>query len=277
MPTLETYEGAYLWNYVPSLPLAATFAGIFTLATALHCVKLYKTRHWFTIPFLMGGFSEIIGYVSRAASTYNTGNLATYLIQDIFLVIPPLGFAATLYATYSRIVRAIHGEAFSPVPIRWATWIFVVGDLTCFSVQGNAAGLLGNPDLALTGDYIIIAGLILQIIVFVFFITCCVIFNKRMRVHMAKTGTVFNLPWQSWFTMLYMTSAATLIRNIYRVVEFVMQAIDQEGYLLTNEWPLYVFDAALMLFVMTSFYIWYPNTLRAQIRESMTELRSNST
>jgi hypothetical protein len=216
---------------------------------------------------------EIIGYISRAASTYNTGCLATYLIQDIFLVIPPLGFAATLYATYPRIVKAINCELLSPVPIRWATWIFVVADFTCFSVQGNAAGLLGNADLALIGDYIIIAGLILQIVVFLLFISCCVLFNLRMTAHLKKTERVLHLPWQSWFIMLYITSAAILSRNIYRVVEFIGQAINKDGYLLTHEWPLYVFDAALMLFVMASFYIWYPNTYQSQMNGSITELR----
>lgn len=217
----------------------------------------------------------MIGYISRAASTYNTGSLAIYLIQDIFLVIPPLGFAATLYATYPRIIRTMNCEFLSPVPIGWATWIFVVADFTCFSVQGNAAGLLGNRDLALTGDYIIIAGLILQIVVFMLFITCCVVFNHGMITHLKKTERVVDLPWQSWFNMLYITSAAILARNIYRVIEFVGQAIDQNGYILTHEWPLYVFDAALMLFVMASFYILYPNTQQSQIAESMTELRSD--
>lgn len=150
-----------------------------------------------------------------------------------------------------------------------------MADFTCFSVQGNAAGLLGNPDLALTGDCIIIAGLIWQIVVFVLFIACCVIFNQRMIAHLKKTERVLDLPWQSWFTMLYVTSAAILARNIYRVIEFIGQAIDQNGYLLTHEWPLYVFDAALMLFVMAGFYIWYPNTHQSQTTESITELRSD--
>jgi ABC-type multidrug transport system permease subunit len=58
MPTLEMYEGTYLWKYIPSLPLAAIFGGIFTIATAFHCAKLCKTRHWFLIPFLLGGYSR---------------------------------------------------------------------------------------------------------------------------------------------------------------------------------------------------------------------------
>lgn len=186
----------------------------------------------------------------------------------MFLVIPPLGFAATLYMVYSRIVRAIHAEDLSPVPMRWATWIFITGDLTCLTIQGNAAGLLGNESLALIADYIIIAGLILQIIVFIFFMLCCGIFNKRMRVYEAESCLVMHLPWQSCLNMLYLTSTAVLVRNIYRVVEFVMQSVNQDGYLLVTEWPLYVFDGSLMFSLMVVFYLWYPHGLNRGRRGS---------
>ena len=95
---------------------------------------------------------------------------------------------------YSRTVRAVHGENLSPVPMRWATWIFVGGDWTCFMIQGNAVGLLGKEKLTLIADYIIIAGLILQIGVFIFFLVCCGIFHKRMREYAATSCTVIQAP-----------------------------------------------------------------------------------
>ena len=202
----------------------------------------------------------------RAASTYNTGNLILYVLQSVFLVIPPVFFAATLYMVYSRIIRAVHGELFSLVTLRWATKLFVTGDVLCLLIQGNASGLLANPETTLTGDYIIIAGLILQIIIFVCFIGCCVIFNRRFRVHMAETGDVNDIPWQACLNMLYMTSTAILARNIFRVVEFSMQSVNETGYLVTTEWPLYVFDSALMLLVMIGFFVWYPNRLQSRPR-----------
>lgn len=162
---------------------------------------------------------------------------------------------------YSRIVRAVHGEHLSPVPMRWATCIFVTGDYTCFMIQGNAAGLLGKENLALIADYIIIAGLILQIMIFVFFLACCGIFHRRIRLYTAESCTVIQVPWQSCLNMLYVTSIAVLVRNIYRVVEFAMQSVDQNGYLLTTEWPLYVLDGSLMFLLMIVFYIWYPHDL----------------
>jgi len=55
MPTLQTYMGVYLWNYVPSLPLAVVFAALFALATILHTWKMVKTKMWFCLPFVIGG------------------------------------------------------------------------------------------------------------------------------------------------------------------------------------------------------------------------------
>ncbi|KAJ5092991.1 RTA1 like protein-domain-containing protein [Penicillium angulare] len=261
MPNLQTFEGAYLWKYVPQLSLSLAFLFLFTIATIVQCWKSWRAKAWFTIPFLIAGVCEVVGYATRAFCFDKTGSLILYLFQDIFLVLPPIGFAATLYMVYSRAVRAIRGEALSPVPMRWATWIFVGGDWICLMIQGNAAGLLGNSNLTTIADYIIIAGLVLQIMVTIFFIGCCGTFDRRMNIHLRGTGATTDVPWQASFKMLYATSTMVLMRNVYRVVEFVSQAVNQEGYLQTREWPLYVFDASLMWLLMGAFFIWYPSWL----------------
>ena len=48
----------------------------------------------------------------------------------------------------------------------------------------------------------------------------------------------------------------------------------QHGFLLENEWPLYVFDGALMILVMVGFFVWFPAQLQPSSRESMVELTS---
>ncbi|CAG7997219.1 unnamed protein product [Penicillium nalgiovense] len=277
MPILETYEGVYLWHYVPSLPLAITFTALFCLATTAHIWKLHTTKMWSNLPFVLGGILEIIGYVFRAVSTYSTGELVPYIMQDIFLVLPPVFFAATLYMTYSHVVIAIHGEPFSPISMRWATRFFVTGDIVCLLIQGNAAGLLAKPETTKTGDYIIIAGLILQIFIFVYFLICCLLFNMRFRVQVGEAEATAHVPWQACLNMLYVTSMAILARNIFRVVEFAMQSVDDTGYLVTHEWPLYAFDGALMLLVMVVFFFWYPSQLHTKSRDSMVELTTSGT
>ncbi|EED12989.1 DUF300 domain protein, putative [Talaromyces stipitatus ATCC 10500] len=275
MPTLEPYKGDYyLWNYVPSLPAAVAFTAVFSFLTTMHTWKMVTTKSWFCLAFVIGGLCEVVGYLARAGAYNATGSLMPYLIQAIFLVIAPVFFAASLYMVYSRIVRAVHGELFSLVPPRWTTWIFVVGDWTCLNIQSGGSGLLNHASLASIGNYIIVAGLIVQVLLFVGFMICCVIFHKRFGAHIAKTGAISNAPWKSCLHMLYTTSILVLIRNIYRIVEFMM---GQHGYLLETEWPLYVFDGALMILVMIAFYIWYPARLQPNSRDSMIELLPVST
>jgi hypothetical protein len=60
MPELQKYKGTtYLWDYVPSLPLAIAFAILFTLLTLFHIYKLFRTRLWFCIPFVIGGICTL--------------------------------------------------------------------------------------------------------------------------------------------------------------------------------------------------------------------------
>ncbi|KAF2502346.1 RTA1-domain-containing protein [Lophium mytilinum] len=273
MPTLEMYEGkVYLWHYVPSLPAAIAFTALFSLITTVHTWKMIKEKMWFCIPFVVGGIFEVIGYIARVASYYSTGTLGPYLIQSIFLVLPPVFFAASLYMVFSHCIRAVHGETFSLLSPRWTTIVFVSGDWACLNIQGGGAGMVSHPEKAHIGNAIVVAGLGVQIIVFIAFMVCCVSFNIRFRAHVAETGAARDVPWQACLSMLYATSPAILVRNIYRMVEFIMGS----GYLFDNEWPTYAFDGALMLLVMIGFFIWYPSQLksRGSTTDSMIELTS---
>ena len=46
--------------------------------------------------------------------------------------------------------------------------------------------------------------------------------------------------------------------SIFKVAEYLM---GQDGYPLTHEWTLYIFDALLMLPVMAVFYLRYPSKI----------------
>ena len=72
--------------------------------------------------------------------------------------------------------------------------------------------------------------------------------------------------------MLYAVSFLIMIRSIFRVVEYIQ---GNAGYLLRTEWPLYVFDAMLMVIVMAVFLVLHPSVLRqTKDEESSGELRS---
>ena len=68
----------------------------------------------------------------------------------------------------------------------------------------------------------------------------------------ADASTIGLFDWQSMMMMLYAISSLILIRCIFRIIEY---AIGLEGYLLSYEWPLYVFNALLMVMTMIIFYV----------------------
>jgi hypothetical protein len=44
------------YHYDPSLAAAVIFIIAFITTTTLHCYQLLRTRTWFMIPFIVGGF-----------------------------------------------------------------------------------------------------------------------------------------------------------------------------------------------------------------------------
>ncbi|KAH8690994.1 RTA1 like protein-domain-containing protein [Phaeosphaeriaceae sp. PMI808] len=270
MPKLEMYQGeVYLWEYVPSLPAAIIFASLFGLATILHTRKMVRTKMWFCVPFTTGGICEVVGYASRAIGTNNTDSLIPFLLQGIFLLLPPVFFAASLYMVYSRVVRAVQGEHFSLFSPRWSTRIFVVSDLICLNIQSTGGGLLANPENVKIGDAIIVSGLGLQCLIFIGFMYCCIRFHIQFRAHLVSLARPTEITWEPILYMLYSTSILILVRNIYRLVEYVM---GKGSYLFMHEWTVYIFDGVLMLIVMLVYLVWYPDRLQERGTNSMMEL-----
>ncbi|EEU39233.1 uncharacterized protein NECHADRAFT_42828 [Fusarium vanettenii 77-13-4] len=259
MPTLETYNGYHLWNYIPSRPAAITFIVVFTILTVGHIWRMLRHKMWFCIPFVVGGAFEVIGYVLRALAYDKTGELIPYVLQSSFLLLGPVLFAASLYMTLGRVIRAVDGEALSLVPLRWLTRIFVAGDVISFIVQASGAAIKSqvkdnNPAV---GTNIVVGGLVFQVIIFGIFMVVAAVFNRRFRKSNGSSRTQ-DVPWQAALNMLYATSAMIMARNIFRVVEYAM---GNDGYLLSVEWSVNVFDAGLMSLTMACFFWWYPSQL----------------
>lgn len=293
MPTLEPYKGDnFLWKYVPSLALSLVFMVLFTVLTLLHTWKMWKSRLWFCAPFVFGGLCEyssprshseappltltypveVLGFIFRAACYERTSNLITYLLQSIFLVLPPVFFAASMYMVYTRLVRTLQREDCSLITARWSTRLFLIADIVALNIQGNGGGLTAsqNSNTADIGRWILVAGLLVHVLIFIGFLTICVNFHRRFKIYLKITDTTTDVPWRQSLVMLYITSALVTARNIFRTAEYVM---GEDEYLFTNEWCIYTFDSAPMLLVMVAFFIWYPDQLRGG-KENRLELDS---
>lgn len=172
--------------------------------------------------------------------------------------------------TLGRIIRGLGpvAEQYSLIRVSRLTKFFVWGDVFAFLVQGNGAGIMAaGEDMGTIGKNVVIAGLVIQIMFFGFFVIAAIVFHRRFSAAgptvedgLSGNGLVESreFPWEGMMHMLYGTSALILTRCIFRIVEYIM---GPEAYLLTHEWTLYVFDGVLMVAVMVIFYWWYPSEI----------------
>lgn len=143
-------------------------------------------------------------------------------------------------------------------------------------VQGGAAGLMVTGKTPELGKGIIIAGLMIQIVMFGLFAITAIIFQRRIEQFPTNESCDSSIPWKKSMRMLYIVSALIMIRSCFRVVEYAM---GNDGYLLGHEWTLYIFDSVLMLAVMAVYYLWYPTWITPEKLEAdvMLVQRADST
>lgn len=191
----------------------------------------------------------------------------------------PALFAASIYMELGRIVLVVDGDHALFIRRKWLTKIFVCGDVFTFIMQGSGknsasaadvkqannspgGGLLATGgESATTGEKLILAGLALQVIIFGLFVVTGIVFHMRLRS--APTGNSGKYPWQKHMFSLYAVSILIFVRSIVRLVEY---AQGYDGYILSREWYLYVFDAIPMFFSMMIMNWIHPSEIAALVR-----------
>lgn len=203
---------------------------------------------------------EAVGYGGRIWSHYHKSGLPGFIIQALLILIAPALFAATIYMILGRIIALVDGEPYSVIRLKWLTKIFVSGDCLSFLIQSMGGGIQAGGTLALLhmGEKIIVAGLLIQIVFFGFFVVTSVCFHLRIRAQPTRLSISSEIPWQRNMTVLYLTSGIILVRSIFRVVEYLM---GNNGWILQHEYMLYLFDAILMIAVVAIFLWRHPGTL----------------
>ncbi|PYH93809.1 hypothetical protein BO71DRAFT_450502 [Aspergillus ellipticus CBS 707.79] len=233
------------WSYTPSVATAVIFMLIFIVLTGLHSWKLFTTKTWFCIAFTIRGAFEFIGYIGRCIAHNNNNNTTTtmgpYILANIFILLGPTLFAASIYMTLGRLIRRVKGEHLSPIRVSRLTKTFVWGDVLSFLVQGNSSSLsiLGYPQWAKVA---VVAGLPIQLVSF--------------SLLSSSRGAFRSL------RVLYAVSGLAVVRSVFRIVGYVL---GNSGYLLTHEWTMYVFDGVPMAVVMLVFWVWYPDVLGVDV------------
>ncbi|KAL1591359.1 hypothetical protein SLS60_012058 [Paraconiothyrium brasiliense] len=253
-----------LYRYDPFMAAAVIFIILFLVITAIHFYQLIRTRAWFFIPFIIGGFFQVIGYIGRAKSSAESPNwtVPTYSLQTILLLVAPALYAASIYMILGRIILLTDGEVHSIIKKKWLTKIFVMGDVVSFLMQGAGGGIMATGTLSAlkTGENIIIGGLVVQLLFFGCFMVTSAIFHIRMHKMPTTAVLAQPLPWERHLYTLYGASLLILVRSVFRLIEY---AQGNAGYLITHEVFLYVFDSTLMLATMMLLAWVHPSEISA--------------
>lgn len=204
-----------------------------------------------------------MGLLARAYGHDHLDKLPPYIVQMVLILLAPILYAAGVYMFFGRLVVASGHPKLSLIRVNWETKIFVTGDILCFLVQAFGAVSLANlvnshdSDTAHKVDVaknVILAGLALQVILFLVFLVSSVIFHIRVsKRHIAKSVDP-TLRLQLMIYSIYATGVLITGRNIYRLIEYKS---GNGGYLQENEWPQYGLDVGLMAIYMVITFFWY--------------------
>jgi RTA1 like protein len=114
-----------------------------------------------------------------------------------------------------------------------------------------------------TGKVMVEVGLVMQVLFFGFFVVTAGVFQMRMRRAPTSKVLAGGIPWEKHMFALYASSLLILVRSLFRMVEYT-QGID--GYLVSHEIFLYVFDTVLMVGVMLVFAWVHPSEVYAMLK-----------
>ncbi|KAJ5990327.1 hypothetical protein N7522_010534 [Penicillium canescens] len=266
-----------LYRYTPSLVAAIIFIVLFALATLYHLYQVVRTRSWYFTVFVVGGAFQIIGYICRALAHDDKENIPIYSVGTIMILLAPPLYAASIYMTLGRLIVHLDAERLSLVPVKWLTAIFVTGDVIAFLMQAAGGGIMASGTLSAmtTGEHITIGGLAVQLVFFSIFIVASSIFHYRIRNNPTEKSLSRSrsTTWELVMTGLYVASILILIRSIFRLIEY---AQGNDGYLISHEVFMYVFDSMLMFFTMVAMSIFHPSKILSRPSKPRRSKKSHS-
>jgi hypothetical protein len=214
-----------------------------------------------------------LGYLFRTLSVMNPDNIALFALQNVFVLLPPSLYAATLYMTYSRIVVLVDEPRASMLRPHMVTNFFVCIDMFSFLATAGGGGMISVEMMAPTGKKLEILGLSLQLFSFCVFSLVAITFRYNMRNINTEAATKKHgrFSWRTLHTLLIVASVLIIVRATYRIIEFSDMDVFV-GTLTRYEGYLYLLDAAPMFVLQTMLSVVHPGQVLPRGDEAMSKI-----
>ncbi|KAM0334017.1 hypothetical protein ACHAQA_001037 [Verticillium albo-atrum] len=266
------------YHYLPSQEAGWTFVVLFGLAVVVHIFLLFKFRAWHFLPLVLGSIGmeisehldpamltsvpgEAFGYYGRVMAHQRPNVAGPFIIQNLLILgMAPL-IAATVYMSLGRLIKALDLREHMPISPKLTTAFYIIVDIGCFISQvfGSIMPASGDPEGITMGRNLIIGGLIAQLVALTLFtFSNFHAHHRARRLAMANFETPIALNGSRYFKINYAATLAMLIRALVRGIEYLQ---GPDGFVMTHEVFLYVFDAAPMVFILVLYVFVHPGRL----------------
>ncbi|KAK4964180.1 hypothetical protein LTR66_012435 [Elasticomyces elasticus] len=239
---MGNYVEGSVWYYAPNKVAPIIFAVLFFGSGALHAWQTWRYKSWrvtLLLPWAALLFAG--GFAAREAGAFHVDDVGILIASYVLLLSGPPVFAGANYFILARLFYYI--PYIAPLHPSRVVTLFIGLDLVVEILIANGASKIANPNLPkseiLTGQILVKTSLVIQAVLFFFFIGLAVVFHVRAT----KAGLLIkNIKKVVW--ALYVSSVLITVRCIFRIVEFFE---GYTGYVNTHEPFFYIFEAVLML------------------------------
>ncbi|KIJ70024.1 hypothetical protein HYDPIDRAFT_77204 [Hydnomerulius pinastri MD-312] len=245
-------------RYIPSNALSAVAMTLVLLVAVIHTFFAIRRGGKWMLAMVVGEYTYALGFGFRFGVHDHPDDLTIYIVMYLLIVLSPCCFIAANYVLLGRLAKHLGAGKHVLLPAHRLTRIFVLSDVTTFLIQA-AGGVLTTSNSYTTGMmglHIFLAGLVLQLVSFLFFTVLYVRFLLRIRALEPYIWTRdsdkpwFN-DWRALAGALCISCVMILIRCSYRVAEMSQPP---HGTLSSSESYFYGLDT-LMLFIAIAIYI----------------------
>ncbi|RFN50746.1 hypothetical protein FIE12Z_4984 [Fusarium flagelliforme] len=250
-------------RYEPNRYLAICCLVFFVVMTLCHYWRRRQIGHSFGCVMYQGGLLEIAAFTARLISIENPDDEVSYIIQRALMLLAPLWYTAAMYEFFNGLM---YGSGYSNLSLSYhvrQTAYLVFSNYVCFSFHCCGLGILyfSTGPFRILGEGFVFSGLIIQIAALLISLLCIAVFNYRI-IHRGLLGrTNPHVRLIPMTIMVYTFTCYMLVRNVFRFLE-MFDGVD--GYLVSHEWTMYVFDISVMAVIMISTFGWYKEDLKME-------------
>ncbi|KAK5159877.1 hypothetical protein LTS14_001982 [Recurvomyces mirabilis] len=257
---------AIYYLYHPSKAAGWAFLVLFGILTLGHFVAMFPFRSKFVTPLVIGGIMETFGYYGRAWAGSKSDNIGPWALQALLIMSAPPLISATVYMSFGRLISVLEEQGNALMRPKWITPVFLTGDIIAFISQIAGVGLqtTTSQSIQATGQKVVIAGLVFQLILLLCFLANLVVFNKRTNENPTTVSENPQLPrWRLQILSLCISTACIWVRNLVRIAEYGQ---GPKGSIAAHEVFLYIFDAVPMCAVLTLLLVIHPGRFLQRAR-----------